>query len=410
MNGLALITDMEYIKVGNKGFTPQGVKLLLTRGLSPCAVSDAGRKIARIDYDLRNNPVRIQFTNGNVTKYVYSAAGEKLRVIYQTAVPNISVAIGSTRELAFYEIQYRDSTDYLLGGSLTLKNGRIDKYLFDEGYCQAGENTVNVTQDYFTINYYDRDHLGNIRQVTRADRTKTGTVIQSMDYYPFGAKFCHSGTDNNVQPYRYNGKEFDKMHGLNTYDYGARQYNPITARWDRIDPLAEKYYNVSPYNYCMNNPVILVDPNGMDWILSTGDKVYWYGGDVGDNSQLLYTYNATSGNIVERNDGGFNDYQEAKYQNLKDKGPTPEGSYYINLKVDPEREAKMNSNKQFLKSPEGGTESLVFTNPDTGMRSYYPAWGKKRASLTPVKVTGAKNSERDNNSYYFHDSEKGYYK
>ena len=37
MNGLALITDMEYIKVGNKGFTPQGVKLLLTRGLSPCA-------------------------------------------------------------------------------------------------------------------------------------------------------------------------------------------------------------------------------------------------------------------------------------------------------------------------------------------------------------------------------------
>ena len=35
------------------------------------------------------------------------------------------------------------------------------------------------------------------------------------------------------QPYKYNGKELDKMHGLNTYDYGARQYNPVTARWDR---------------------------------------------------------------------------------------------------------------------------------------------------------------------------------
>ncbi len=45
-----------------------------------------------------NNPVRIQFTDGNVTKYVYSATGEKLRVIYQTAVPNITVAIGSARE------------------------------------------------------------------------------------------------------------------------------------------------------------------------------------------------------------------------------------------------------------------------------------------------------------------------
>lgn len=52
------------------------------------------------------------------------------------------------------------------------------------------------------------------------------------------------------------------MHGLNTYDYGARQYNPVTARWDRIDPLCEKYYSTSPYVYCENNPVMLVDPDG----------------------------------------------------------------------------------------------------------------------------------------------------
>ena len=39
------------------------------------------------------------------------------------------------------------------------------------------------------------------------------------------------------QPYKYNGKELDLMHGLNTYDYGARQYEPVTGRWDRVDPL-----------------------------------------------------------------------------------------------------------------------------------------------------------------------------
>ena len=203
--------------------------------------------------------------NGNVTKYVYSATGEKLRVIYQTAVPNISVAIGSTRELSRSEIQYADSTDYLLGGNLTLKNGRIDKYLFDEGYCQAEKYVYNASKDNFTFCYFDRDHLGNIRQVREVDGSREGTVIQSMDYYPFGVQFCHSGTDNNVQLYRYNGKEFDKMHGLNTYDYGARQYNPITARWDRIDPLCEKYYSVSPYVYCANNPVMYIDPTGMDY-------------------------------------------------------------------------------------------------------------------------------------------------
>ena len=60
---------------------------------------------------------------------------------------------------------------------------------------------------------------------------------------------------------KYNGKEFDRMHGLNTYDYGARQYSPALPSWDRIDPLAEEYYSVSPYplkaghNICVQKPV-----------------------------------------------------------------------------------------------------------------------------------------------------------
>ena len=227
------------------------------------AIAQMNKLRITIDYDCRNNPVRIQFTNGNVTKYIYSAAGEKLRVVYQTAVPNITVAIGSTRELTPSEIQYTDSTDYLLGGSLTLRNGRIDKFLFDEGYCQA--ESQNVAQDDFTFLYYDKDHLGNVRQVTKATGS-TGTVVQTLNYYPFGAQFCHSGTDSNVQPYKYNGKELDKMHGLNTYDYGARQYYSILGRWDRGDPLCEKYYSVSPYAYCHNNPILRIDPNGKEGI------------------------------------------------------------------------------------------------------------------------------------------------
>ena len=67
----------------------------------------------------------------------------------------------STRELLPSEILSADSTDYLLGGSLTMKNGRIDKYLFDEGYCQATKYVRKPSQDNFTFYYYNRDHLGS---------------------------------------------------------------------------------------------------------------------------------------------------------------------------------------------------------------------------------------------------------
>ena len=251
-----------------------GQEYPLTYDASGALTSDAGRGMARIDYDHCGNPVRIQFTDGSVTRYIYSAAGEKLRVTHLTAVPNITVPIGTARELAPSEILSADSTDYLLGGTLTMKNGRIDRYLFDEGYCQAVRINFNPNQDGFTFYYYDKDHLGSIRQVIEAEGTDQGTIVQKMNYYPSGLQLCNNTTDSDVQPQRYNGKEYDKMHGLCTYDYGARQYNPVTARWDRVDPLCEKYYSISPYAYCGNNPVKYIDPDGRIIRDSSGQIVY----------------------------------------------------------------------------------------------------------------------------------------
>ena len=238
-------------------------------------VSDAGRRMARVDYDLMGNPLRIQFTDGSVTRYIYSATGEKLRVFHLTAVPNITVAMGQTRELVPSEILSADSTDYLLGGTLTMRDGRIDRYLFDEGYCQAMPSAINASQDYFTFYYFDRDHLGSVRQVILANGTNKGTLVQKMDYYPSGLRFCDGNSDGDVQPVRFSGKELDRMHGLGTYDFGARQYNPVTMRWDRMDPMCEKYYSISPYAYCGGDPVNKIDPDGRDeWeINSNGQTV-----------------------------------------------------------------------------------------------------------------------------------------
>ena len=53
------------------------------------------------------------------------------------------------------------------------------------------------------------------------------------------------------------------MHGLNLYDYSARYYQPAIGRFTTVDPLAEKYYSISPYAYCLNNPLKYIDPTGM---------------------------------------------------------------------------------------------------------------------------------------------------
>jgi RHS repeat-associated protein len=69
-----------------------------------------------------------------------------------------------------------------------------------------------------------------------------------------------------IYQYKYNGKEWQDELNLNLYDYGARNYDPALGRWMNVDPLAEKYPNMSPYIYCANNPVLYVDPDGREFV------------------------------------------------------------------------------------------------------------------------------------------------
>ena len=72
-----------------------------------------------------------------------------------------------------------------------------------------------------------------------------------------------SSLGNSVaQRWKYNGKEYDESLDINTYDFGARNYDPALGRWMNLDPLAIAYNEYSPYNYTLNNPIYFKDPDG----------------------------------------------------------------------------------------------------------------------------------------------------
>ena len=214
-------------------------------------VQDYNKKIAKIQYNLLNLPSMLQFQNGNTTSYQYSNDGVKRKVTHQTAIANVVIPMGSIQPLSTGQIAYTSTTDYC--GNVIYEDGILSKVLTSEGYITLSGTTP-------TYHYYLKDHLGNNRVVI----DQNGSVEQVNHYYPFGGLFGE-GTSNTNQAYKYNGKELDRMHGLDWYDYGTRNYDAALPVWTTVDPLAEKYYNSSPYAYCANNPVNRIDPTGMEW-------------------------------------------------------------------------------------------------------------------------------------------------
>ena len=208
---------------------------------------DRNKGISNITYNTMNLPSRIEFENGSRATYLYSADGTKLQVKYETSYAGL-LASGQPSGSASTAIAQTHTIDYV--GDKIYEDGVLSRMLIEGGYVDySGETPIYHT--------YLTDHQGNVRVVV----DENAAVKQVNHYYPYGALFAES-TNGNVQPYKYNGKELDRMHGLDWYDHGARHNDAAIGRWHVMDPLCEKYYDVSPYAYCAGDPVNAIDPDG----------------------------------------------------------------------------------------------------------------------------------------------------
>ena len=125
-----------------------------------------------------------------------------------------------------------------------------------ESFAIAG-GRATLEGNNWTVHYYITDHLGS----TRAVANTSGNAFATFDYTPYGsllnAEDTPTGTD-----YLFTGKENQAKQGAGElYDSQAR-FMDTGGRFLSIDPLAEKFYHLSPYAYCAGDPVNMVDPDG----------------------------------------------------------------------------------------------------------------------------------------------------
>ena len=259
---------------------------------------EADKGIVSIDYNLLNLPERITFKNGNSISYQYSGKGEKLMVAYKTA-PTMVSPLSETMNLGSLlapDSYVYDTLSYC--GNFIYRNGRLLRVLNGKGFATPTSNS-------YDLHYFVKDYLGNVRVVTDAN----GNDEQSIDYYPFGSVIAES-INAEMQPYLYNGKELDRMNGLDWYDYGARMYESDGIRWGQMDPLAASTPDVTPYGYCGNNPVRRIDYKGMfygDYYDSKGNLL----GNDGIDDEKIYVMRTTR--------TSFDSYGDAPVKNISRK-------------------------------------------------------------------------------------------
>lgn len=255
-------------------------------------VLDKNKNITTIQYNQLNLPKKIIFGTGNTIEYIYNAAGQKLEKI---------VTEGTTVT----------TTNYL--GGFQYKNAVLEFFPTAEGYVKNDNGVYSYVFQY-------KDHLGNIRlNYGKNPATQVLEIIEENNYYPFGLK--HKGyniaavSTNQAGKYKYNGKELQDELGLGMYDYGARFYDPARAGWTTIDPLAEKMRRWSPYNYCFDNPLRFIDPDGMgpQWIVGTDGKRVTH--TVNNDGSLSWSSNASAdtqrvGNALARSQTGLAKLEE----------------------------------------------------------------------------------------------------
>jgi len=151
-------------------------------------------------------------------------------------------------------------TNEMGGTGISTSGSSSTYYTLDPGGSALGERIGT------THYYYLTDRLGSVVAVISADGQ---TVSDRNGYDPYGNKSYSSGSVSN--PWGYVGGYTDPT-GL--IHFGARYYDPSTARWTQIDPAGQ---GPNLYQYAGANPINNSDPSGTYCCFGQWHRWAWWG-------------------------------------------------------------------------------------------------------------------------------------
>ncbi|WP_344702943.1 RHS repeat-associated core domain-containing protein, partial [Prevotella corporis] len=192
--------------------------------------------------------------------------------------------------------------------------------------------------------FYHSDHLGSTSYIT----DDHANITQYDAYLPYGELLVDEHSSSEDLPYKFNGKELDEETGL--YYYGARYMDPKISMWLGVDPLMEKYTNVSGYVFCHSNPIVRIDRDGCADYFSISGKFI-----RSDKSKDKNIYIRTSsGNVLL-----------SKYNFKRNLRAMMRITYHYAKEVGLEGKAKSIGVKSMKSNPEG---ELAITTYDNRIR------------------------------------------
>jgi len=162
-----------------------------------------------------------------------------------------------------------DRNYVLLNGGFVRMSENAREYGQDGAHEKLAAQFV-ITQPGYVYIYLSNDNaaLGGANVETYWDDMKItqvkSPVLQEDFYYPYGAVAKTAIREDAVaNDFLYQGKEWIHDLGMTSYDFEWRQYDPWELLTSTIDPKAEKFYNYNPYSWAFDNPVMIIDPDGM---------------------------------------------------------------------------------------------------------------------------------------------------